>query len=167
MERATRTLTIPYGCVLYVPRARGYLARFSDPSSDVRAPLYVDITTIPEWSADAVHMIDLDLDVVRDQQGAVYAVDQDEFTVNIARFGYPDDVVARARAELSAVMGVIRSNEAPFGMRQLASFRWSPHRRDQRTKPDRRVTDPGHLQKELGQSYLVAHEQEITHDRPQ
>lgn len=115
MERATRTLTIPYGCVLYVPRDRGYLARFCDPSSEVRAPLYCDITTIPQWSGDAVHMIDLDLDVVRDQQGSVYAVDEDEFTANTARFRYPDEVVAGARDELHAVMEMIRSKEAPFG----------------------------------------------------
>lgn len=115
MERATRTLTIPYSCVFYVPRDRGYLARFSDPSSDARAVLYVDITTVPQWGPCSVEMIDLDLDVVRDQQGAVEAVDEDEFDANAARFCYPEDVVAGARAELDVVMGMIRSSDGPFG----------------------------------------------------
>lgn len=115
MERATRTLTIPYSCVFYVPKDRGYLARFSDPNSDARALLYVDITTVPQWGRGSVDMIDLDLDVVRDQQGVVKAVDEDEFDVNAARFSYPEEVVARARAELDAVMRMIRSHQGPFG----------------------------------------------------
>lgn len=123
MDRATRTLTIPYSCVFYVPRDRGYLARFSDPNSDARAVLYVDITTIPQWSGSSVDMIDLDLDVVRDQQGSVEAVDEDEFDANAARFGYPEEVVAGARAELDAVIRMIGERDGPFGNQSDAFLR--------------------------------------------
>ncbi len=77
--------------------------------------VYCDITTPARWeSDDTVHLIDLDLDVVRRRAtGLVELLDEDEFAEHRARFGYPDDVVAEARGRgTAAVRGPGRRHRA-------------------------------------------------------
>ncbi|WP_161606079.1 DUF402 domain-containing protein [Microlunatus speluncae] len=115
MERATRTLTIPYACVFHVPERGGYLARFGDPESAVGAPVYVDITTIPTWTGRSAHVVDLDLDLVRERDGRVTVLDEDEFAANSARLDYPAEVIAAARHSLGEVRAMIIERAGPFG----------------------------------------------------
>lgn len=78
--------------------------------------VYCDITTPARWeSDDTVHLIDLDLDVVRRRAtGLVELLDEDEFAEHRARFGYPDDVVAEAEAAAQRLLGALGDGTEPF-----------------------------------------------------
>ena len=86
----------PY--VLLVPQDSWWTALFNAPSR--RTEIYCDVATPADWSGTGrVRFADLDLDVRRRRgTGAVELVDVDEFEVNRARFGYPQDVVEQARS---------------------------------------------------------------------
>src|SRR5690349_10393039 len=61
--------------------------------------VYCDITTPATWSDDTVTVTDLDLDVRKIRlTGEVQLVDEDEFAAHQTKFGYPEEVVAQARA---------------------------------------------------------------------
>ncbi|KQZ11130.1 hypothetical protein ASD23_03235 [Agromyces sp. Root1464] len=81
--------------------------------------IYVDLATVPEWRADAsgawtVSYVDLDLDVVERTGAPAFIDDEDEFAEHAVQFGYPAELVARARADAEAVLGAVRRREAPF-----------------------------------------------------
>ena len=92
--------------------ARGFLATFHAPGGPVR--LYVDMTTPPRWDGLVVRAVDLDLDVVRGLDGAVWVDDEDEFAEHRVRWGYPDDVVVLATATRDRVLALAASETAPF-----------------------------------------------------
>ncbi|WP_127792149.1 DUF402 domain-containing protein [Agromyces sp. LHK192] len=84
-----------------------------------RTPIYVDVSSTPTWSRDAdggytVTMHDLDLDVVLRSVGEPYIDDEDEFAEHRAKYGYPDEVVARVEADADAVLAAMQRFEAPF-----------------------------------------------------
>ncbi|GGI48352.1 protein associated with RNAse G/E [Agromyces flavus] len=58
--------------------------------------------------------VDLDLDVVEREGEAPFIDDEDEFDENSARFGYPPALVARVRADATAVLGAVTRREPPF-----------------------------------------------------
>lgn len=105
--------------------------------------IYVDLATVPEWRADAsgsarpeaapvsvgsgsgsagsvgstawtVSYVDLDLDVVERTGAPAFIDDEDEFAEHAVQFGYPAELVARARADAEAVLEAVRRREAPF-----------------------------------------------------
>src|SRR5262249_43096873 len=94
------------------------------------AELYVDVTTPPEWvSDDHVRMVDLDLDVIRlRDDGRVVLDDEDEFAQHQVELGYPDDVIAQARASAEFLMDAVRSGREPFGRASDEWFRRLPNR---------------------------------------
>jgi hypothetical protein len=105
--------------VTLIPRDEPFVATFYDrhhegPADPVE--LYVDITTVPEWSeTDAVvTAVDLDLDVVRGRSGRVWVDDEDEFADHRVRYDYPADVVALATASLDRVHAAVRSGTGAF-----------------------------------------------------
>jgi uncharacterized protein len=107
----------PVSFVGLVPWTGWYLATWWDlRHAGIRFQTYVDITTPPVWfTPNHVGTIDLDLDVIRDIQGRVFIDDEDEFDDHRARYGYPDDVVAEARASVDAVAAAMREGAGPFG----------------------------------------------------
>ncbi|MGI9824348.1 DUF402 domain-containing protein [Agromyces sp. Marseille-Q5079] len=80
--------------------------------------IYVDLSTVPEWRADAsgatVSYIDLDLDVVERTGAPAFIDDEDEFAEHAVEFEYPAEVVERVRADADAVLRAVRRREAPF-----------------------------------------------------
>jgi len=85
---------------------------------------YVDVATPPQWpSEDHVTMVDLDLDVIRFRDGNVVLDDEDEFEEHRIEYGYPDDVVARARSTAEYLMDAVRSGAEPFGAASESWFR--------------------------------------------
>ncbi|WP_460522150.1 DUF402 domain-containing protein [Flindersiella endophytica] len=103
--------------VTLIPRRGCYVAHFKQPPS--LNWIYVDITTEPElghdgagWTATAT---DLDLDVVRREDGRVWIDDEDEFAEHAAGYGYPADVVAVSRSTADAVRIAVRDAAEPFG----------------------------------------------------
>jgi hypothetical protein len=107
--------------VMCFSHSSGYAATFwADFGVSSAAAVYVDITTVPVWSAlgpDAVEvtMVDLDLDVIRLFDSTLLVDDEDEFAEHQVSFGYPSEVVAAAEAGCRAVRGAVEREEEPFG----------------------------------------------------
>lgn len=84
------------------------------PPEEETFEVYVDINTEPVWEAGAVGMVDLDLDVVRNRDGSVIRLDEDEFDANRVAFGYPDELVELARTAMESVVGAVAAPDDPF-----------------------------------------------------
>lgn len=102
---------IPF--ILLVPHDAWWSAMFNPPPRT--SEVYCDIASPARWEGDTVHLIDLDLDVVRRRgTGAVELRDEDEFAEHRARFGYPEDVVTNARAAAEWLFGALGDGTEPF-----------------------------------------------------
>ena len=102
---------IPF--VLLVPHYAWWTGMFNPPPRT--SEVYCDIATPARWEDDTVHIIDLDLDVVRRRAtGAVELRDEDEFDEHRQRFGYPDDVIAEAREAAEHLMTALGDGTEPF-----------------------------------------------------
>ncbi|GAB3797172.1 DUF402 domain-containing protein [Micromonospora zhanjiangensis] len=102
---------IPF--VLLVPHAAWWTGMFNPPPRT--SEVYCDITSPAVWEGDTVHLVDLDLDVVRRRAtGLVELRDEDEFAEHRTRFGYPDDLVANAEAASRWLLGALGDGTEPF-----------------------------------------------------
>ncbi len=77
--------------------------------------VYVDVITPAVWDRETVHMVDLDLDVIRRSNGLVEIDDEDEFEEHRVLFGYPDHVVDKARTEAARLAIAVEMRTEPFG----------------------------------------------------
>lgn len=114
--------------VALVPADGSWIANWNEPGDD-RVAVYVDVTTPPERTADVVHAVDLDLDVVRLRDGTVEVLDEDEFAEHQIRYGYPPELIAQARATTDDLVARISARTEPFdqvGPDWLARFKSSP-----------------------------------------
>lgn len=76
---------------------------------------FVDIVTPPVWTgSDRCEMIDLDLDVVRGQSGAIEIEDEDEFEAHQVEYGYTPDMIHRALEATSWVVTQLEQEREPF-----------------------------------------------------
>jgi protein associated with RNAse G/E len=88
---------------------------------DNKYPVYVDVATPATWvDDDRVEMIDVDLDVVRLQDGSVHVLDEDEFLDHRDRFDYPDWLIDRARTTAAELVMKIEARIEPFGLAPAA-----------------------------------------------
>jgi len=102
---------IPF--VLLIPHQAWWTGMFNPPPRT--SEVYCDITTPARWEGDTVHIIDLDLDVVRRRETqAVELRDEDEFEEHRRQFGYPDEVVTEARAAAQRQLDALREGAEPF-----------------------------------------------------
>jgi protein associated with RNAse G/E len=102
---------IPF--VLLVPHSAWWTGMFNPPPRT--SEVYCDMATPARWEGDTVHIVDLDLDVVRRRAtGAVELLDEDEFDEHRVRFGYPDEVVAEARASAAKLFVELGDGTEPF-----------------------------------------------------
>lgn len=75
----------------------------------------VEVTTAATWpEPDRVEMIDLDLAVVRLQDGSVYVAYEDEFEDHRVRLGYPPRMVDSARATAAELSIALERAAPPF-----------------------------------------------------
>jgi len=77
--------------------------------------VYVDVTTRASWDGNTVHMVDLDLDVVRHRDGSVAILDEDEFAEHQVALGYPAEVIAEAEATAAWLVEALTARVEPFG----------------------------------------------------
>jgi len=76
---------------------------------------FVDIVTPPRWvSPSRYEMIDLDLDVVRDQAGLVEVEDEDEFEIHQVRYSYSAEMIRCAVEETDLVVEMLEGHQEPF-----------------------------------------------------
>ena len=102
---------IPF--VLLIPHAAWWTGMFNPPPRT--SEVYCDITTPARWEGDTVHIVDLDLDVVRRRETQLVELrDEDEFAVHRAAFGYPDDLVAEAYAAAEKLLVALGDGSEPF-----------------------------------------------------
>lgn len=109
--------------VVLVPHTGWWTAMFN--AAPRNTSLYCDITTPATWNDDTVIVTDLDLDVRKIRlTGEVQLVDEDEFAVHQAKFGYPEEVVKQARAAAQWLLEAVRTNQEPF---TTHFHRWLAH----------------------------------------
>ncbi len=101
------------GFVLLVPVNEWWIAEFY--WDHPRHEVYVNIGTPPAWDGDHMHQIDLDLDVARTLDGSVVVLDEGEFRDHQVRYGYPDELIAAARAATDRVVARLTAGDEPFG----------------------------------------------------
>lgn len=99
--------------MLLVPDGPWWIAEyyFDHPKHSV----YVNIGTPPAWEGDRVTQVDLDLDVVRNLDGTVEILDEDEFADHQVRFEYPQDLIAGALTATAAAVELVEKGLEPFG----------------------------------------------------
>jgi protein associated with RNAse G/E len=95
--------------------------------------LYVNIDTPAEWDGDQVVAVDLDLDVIRYNDGRVTIVDEDEFALHQVQLGYPRDLIAAARTAADHAYDLLLRNEPPFDGE--AARRWAMRAREMTLGP--------------------------------
>jgi uncharacterized protein len=93
---------------------RWWVGTFHGPGGHLRVGVYVDITTPPFWDGSTLRMVDLDLDVLRGEDGRVWIEDQDEFADHQVALGYPPEVVALAEASGDRVHRAIVDQAPPY-----------------------------------------------------
>jgi hypothetical protein len=102
---------IPF--VLLIPHHAWWTGMFNPPPRT--SEVYCDITTPARWEGDTVHIIDLDLDVVRRRETALVELrDEDEFDEHRVQFGYPGDLVGEAHAAADRLMVALGDGSEPF-----------------------------------------------------
>ena len=77
--------------------------------------LYVDIITPPRWNGSKVTMVDIDLDLVRWNDGRVEVLDEEEFADHQVAYGYPERLIATARATTARIALALEARHEPFG----------------------------------------------------
>jgi len=112
---------IPF--VLLIPHHAWWTGMFNPPPRT--SEVYCDITTPARWEGDTVHIVDLDLDVVRRRATQVVELrDEDEFAQHREQFGYPDDLVAEALAAAEKLMLALDDGSEPFATQHR---KWLSH----------------------------------------
>lgn len=102
-----------FASVVLVPTGgAAHVAGFNDRLA--KAATYVDMTTPPTWDGTTLRAVDLDLDVVRLQDGTVYLDDEDEFAEHRVAFGYPPEVVTMAERSAAEVLAAVQQAVAPY-----------------------------------------------------
>lgn len=76
---------------------------------------FVDVVTPAVWvSEDRYEMVDLDLDVVRHQDGVVEIEDEDEFAEHQLVYGYTEEMIDTAVVTAARVRTELTSGAEPF-----------------------------------------------------
>jgi len=100
------------GTVILVPPEAWW--SISWPLNHRRMNLYVNINTPAVWEESRIVSIDLDLDVVRLNDGKAEIVDQDEFELHQRMYGYPDDIIQHASRAAEESFALVTKNAIPF-----------------------------------------------------
>jgi uncharacterized protein len=114
MARPGASFATAQAQVTLVPPAAPYVATFYARGGSVPCEVYVDISSVPVWTANTVTAYDLDLDVVRGWTGRVWVDDEDEFADHRVRYAYPPDLVRLAVESCAAVHAAVEDRRAPF-----------------------------------------------------
>jgi len=104
----------PYDSRVYFWRDRWYnIFRLSRPGCPL-ALWYCNITTPPVFDGCQLGYVDLDLDVAVKASGLIELLDEDEFEEHQRKYGYPEDVIAKAEQAARDVTDLARRRGFPF-----------------------------------------------------
>jgi uncharacterized protein len=101
----------PHDYVLLVPADGEWIATWNAASD---TEIYVDVSTRPVLRPGLIEAVDLDLDVIRRRDGRVLLLDEDEFAEHQVLYGYPPEVVDRARATAADLLARVSARVEPF-----------------------------------------------------
>ena len=107
-------ITYAWDFVTLIPAA-GWWVAYWNGDLNRQTAVYVDVSTAPVIGPDRVEAVDLDLDVIRERDGSVHLVDEDEFAEHQVRYGYPADVIAQAVAAADELVAMVTGRQGPFG----------------------------------------------------
>lgn len=107
-------IVYPHDFVNLVPAAGLWIATFSAVGPPAGVAVYIDVTTRPWVDGEAIHAVDLDLDVIRSRDGEVQVLDEDEFADHQVLYGYPPEVAAQARATTDELVALLTAGTQPF-----------------------------------------------------
>jgi hypothetical protein len=120
-RRPGAAFSSPNAQVTLLPREGWWVATFHGPGATTWMDLdggtvevYVDMTTPARIDGSTVRCVDLDLDVVRGDNGMVIVDDEDEFAEHQVVFGYPASVVRAAEESCTAVLAAVSARTPPF-----------------------------------------------------
>lgn len=116
MQRGSeRPVIFEHPWVQLIPAGQWWTAAFN--AEPAATELYCDITTEPRWlNPGEVTMVDLDLDVLRMRaDGRVLLLDEDEFADHQVQYGYPAEVIRRAKQSAAWLLATVRAGAEPFG----------------------------------------------------
>jgi len=75
---------------------------------------YCDVSMPCTLAEEVLSYVDLDLDLIAYQDGTYRVDDEDEFLSHQRQYGYPAEIVERARAELAALIAAHAARIFPF-----------------------------------------------------
>ena len=87
--------------------------RFHEPTGEFRN-YYCNINMPPEFANDILDYVDLDIDILVDESGAISILDMEEFADNSRRFSFPQTVIASAKRAVDELITLIEKREFPF-----------------------------------------------------
>ena len=117
-ERPGRSYRAESPNVTVLPPGAGWVATMFDDAHPSGTEIYVDL--VADLDVALLTAIDMDLDVVL-ERGRLRIDDEDEFEQHRIEYDYPDEVVARCRADANQVLAMIRDGSPPFDGR---AARW-------------------------------------------
>jgi uncharacterized protein len=104
----------PYDSCVYFWRDRWFnVFRLSKPRCGI-ALWYCNVTTPPVLEGNQLRYVDLDLDVAVRPDGCIELLDSDEFEEHQRKYGYPQDVVDKAKRAAESVAVLAQRREFPF-----------------------------------------------------
>lgn len=86
--------------------------RFHEPDGRLRN-YYCNITMPPTFADDVIDYVDLDLDVIVWPEKGYEVLDRDDLEKNAIKYGYPEEVVAKAERSLAELINLIESGGLP------------------------------------------------------
>ncbi len=87
--------------------------RFHEPNGTLRN-YYCNINMPPTFKDLVLDYIDLDLDILVWEDFTFEVLDEDEFTINAKKYGYPEEVIESVRSSLASLKHLINKRQFPF-----------------------------------------------------
>lgn len=87
--------------------------RFLEPDGSLRN-YYCNFAMPPTFENGVLDYVDLDIDVVVWKDFSFDVVDRDDFEVNSAKYGYPEEIRQRSEDSVDELVRMIEGREFPF-----------------------------------------------------
>lgn len=87
--------------------------RFLEPDGSLRN-FYCNVNMPPALDGAILSYVDLDIDVLVAPDLSYEILDMDEFSQSAERYGYPPEVLSKARTSLDELQALIRTRAFPF-----------------------------------------------------
>ncbi|MCB1022748.1 MAG: DUF402 domain-containing protein [Acidobacteria bacterium] len=87
--------------------------RFHHPNGDFRN-FYCNINMPPTFENGVLDYVDLEIDLLVESDASIKILDEDEFELGVAAYGYSTDTIRNAKISLKSVIEMIENRVFPF-----------------------------------------------------